>query len=198
MKGASALWGSGVQCYDRFKKPVFALLFLAFAVCANAQQYRWVDDNGRVEYTDTPPPADAKSIQKKNLNAGPAGAPVQPYALQVALQRAPIKLYSTPDCGPSCADARKLLNQRGIPFTEISITDSTQLEEFKKVSGGTTVPVMLVGASVQRGFQAESYNSILDAAGYPAAGSLKPRDQAAPKPPAEPKTAAAEPQKAQK
>ena len=45
-----------------------------------AQQYRWVDEKGRVHYTDTPPPPSAKSTQKKNLKGNAVGQ--QPnYAL---------------------------------------------------------------------------------------------------------------------
>jgi len=40
---------------------------------ASAQQYRWVDEKGRVHYSDTPPPASAKSSEKKNLKGSELG-----------------------------------------------------------------------------------------------------------------------------
>lgn len=49
-------------------------LLLAFASGAAAQLYRWVDKDGRVRYTDTPPPA---GVQARTLQA-PASAPVSP------------------------------------------------------------------------------------------------------------------------
>lgn len=165
-----------------------ASLLAVFALAAHAQQYRWVDDKGRVQYTDTPPPAQARNVQKKNLTAGPPASDGQPYALQVAVRNAPVKFYSTPDCGPNCDEGRRLLNRRGIPFAEISITEAAQIEELKRVSGGTSVPVMLVGSSLQKGYQEQAFHSLLDSAGYPAPGALRPRNQAAPapKPAAEP------------
>jgi glutaredoxin len=156
------------------------VLLMSLALVAHAQQYRWIDQNGRVQYTDTPPPPEAKGVQKKNLSAGPARTVEHPYALQVALKKAPVKLYSTQECGQPCMEARKLLNGRGIPFNEILISEPAQIEELKKISGGTTVPVMVVGASTQQGFQEQSYHRTLDAAGYPPAGSLKPRNQGVP------------------
>ena len=42
----------------------FLLVLLTLAGLAHAQQYRWVDKNGRVQYTDTPPPASAKDVRK--------------------------------------------------------------------------------------------------------------------------------------
>ena len=53
-----------------------ALLFavsLAFAAAATAQQYKWVDKDGKVLYGDTPPPG----VQATPLKP-PAGAPAAP------------------------------------------------------------------------------------------------------------------------
>jgi hypothetical protein len=50
-----------------------ALLFsvgMAFATAAMAQQYKWVDANGKVQYGDTPPPG----VQTTRLKPPPAGA----------------------------------------------------------------------------------------------------------------------------
>jgi glutaredoxin len=175
--------------YKRTVRTRFSALICAlFACClaagpASAQQYRWVDEKGRVQYSDTAPPPGARDVRKKNLSAGAAATPAEPYALQVARKNAPVKLYSSPDCGDWCNKARALLNQRGIPFAEISVSSEKQVEELKKVSGGDTVPTMLVGHSVQKGFAEDKYQQALDAAGYPQTGTLKPRNQVAPPPP---------------
>jgi hypothetical protein len=47
---------------------------LLYAAVASAQLYRWVDRDGRVHYTNTPPPAGVKS----RTLAAPASAPVAP------------------------------------------------------------------------------------------------------------------------
>jgi len=50
-----------------------ALLFsvgMAFATAAMAQQYKWMDANGKVHYGDTPPPG----VQATRLKPPPAGA----------------------------------------------------------------------------------------------------------------------------
>ena len=167
----------------KLNRALVACCLLAAVLNAHAQQYRWLDEKGRVQYTDTPPPPGAKGVQKKNLNAGPSAAPAEPFALQTARKNAPVKLYSTPDCGEWCEKARALLNQRGIPFSEVSVSAAAQMEDLKKVSGGDTVPILLVGSSVQKGFAEEAYQRALDSAGYPKAGSLRPRNQAAPPPP---------------
>lgn len=61
----------------------FAVMALALAAATVAAQvYKWVDKDGKVQYTDTPPPPTAAKGEAKKLNTGPAGAP--PAAKPVA------------------------------------------------------------------------------------------------------------------
>jgi hypothetical protein len=51
------------------------------------------------------------------------------------------------------------------------VADEKSLQELKKISGGTYVPVIWVGKRVHMGFDPETYDSILDGAGYPGGSS---------------------------
>jgi glutaredoxin len=167
-------------------KRAAVLLLIFFSISASAQQlYRWTDEKGRVHVTDTPPPPNAKSVQKKAASGGSASdaAPSsgnEPYALQLARKSNPVTLYSTPGC-EACGEARKLLNARGVPFREVSVDSEKDLEELKKTVGSNSVPSLVVGETVQKGFEETAYNRVLDDAGYPKAGILPPRKQAEPK-----------------
>lgn len=168
---------------------IFAVL-LGAACAASAQLYRWTDDKGRVHVTDTPPPASAKNVRKRAVDTAPAaqsGAD-QPYAVQLAAKNYPVTLYTAPDCAP-CGAARSLLNQRGVPFREISVTGEEASDQLRKAVGSLSVPSLVVGTSTQKGFEQGAYESMLDLAGYPRAGILPPRSQAEPQP-APPKPAA--------
>jgi glutaredoxin len=166
-----------------------ALIALASAACAvQAQElYRWTDTSGGVHVTDTPPPADARAMETVRGGvstgaggaAGSATAPV-PYELAIAMKDYPIVLYTTSNCQDACTRARGALNRRGAPFREVQVLDQRSGDELKRVSGGTDVPTLLVGKSVQRGFEQSAFDSLLDAARYPKAGVLPPRSQAAP------------------
>ncbi len=161
-----------------------AALLCAAAFGANAQQYRWTDDKGRVHFTSTPPPAGAKGVQKRGAAAPAAAAPdagAEPYLLQQARKDFPVTLYSAPGCEP-CEEARKLLNARGLPFKEVGVIEIPQIEELKKMFGEATVPIMTVGRTVQKGFEQSAYHGLLDSAGYPKTGELPPRKQEAPTP----------------
>jgi glutaredoxin len=154
----------------RFAIAVAAMLV---AATASAQMYRWVDKDGKVYYTDTPPPAAAKNVQKRATApaaaaAGDAG-PAAPYAIQQAAKNFPVVVYTAPNCGQPCADGKVLLAARGVPYREIAVGPDSGMstEELKKATGGDTVPVMMVGRSTTRGFEPEMWHSALDAGGYP-------------------------------
>jgi len=152
---------------------VLTALFL-LATSAQAQLYRWVDENGRVRYSDTPPPASAKSAERKRFgSAGSADDPGVPYATQRAMRDFPVSMYTAPDCGKLCADAKALLDKRGIPYREVIVSGNEAIEDLKKVSGKVQVPTLVVGADSVSGFATSAWNAALDRAGYPAASAYK-------------------------
>jgi glutaredoxin len=168
--------------------PVAAFL-LAVATGASAQAYKWIDKEGRVHYTQTPPPPDAKEVQRKTFRHGSMEASDLPYATRVASENFPVKLYTSQDCGPPCDLARALLVKRAVPFTEISVATQNQVDELKSLAGGGQVPTLLVGTQVQGGYLESSYNALLDSAGYPSSVAPLPIEalrkmQPAPKSPA--------------
>jgi glutaredoxin len=143
---------------------------------ASAQMYRWVDRDGRTHYTQTPPPPDAKSAQKKFLGAGGGDAAYGelPYATQTAARNYPVTLYTAPDCGAPCDQARALLVRRVVPFKEVSVRRQADIENLKALAGGTQVPYLVVGSQKQAGFLEDGYGALLDSAGYPASGPRLP------------------------
>jgi glutaredoxin len=162
-------------------KPTFAaavVLALASAA-AIAQTYRWVDKDGRVHYTDTPPPPSAaRQVEKRSLHGSIIETSQLSYGLQQAVKTNPVTLYTYSGCKEACANARKLLEKRGVPYKEHSVDDPAKREELKRVSGGNNVPVLVVGKAVKQGYEESMYNVALDEAGYPKSSQLPPGQQA--------------------
>ena len=77
-----------------------AALFLAVAADASGQAYKWIDKEGRVHYTQTPPPPEARKVERKTFRNGPTEAADLPYATREASRYFPVTLYVSPDCGP--------------------------------------------------------------------------------------------------
>ena len=148
------------------------------ASSALAQLYRWTDEKGRMHVTDTPPPSTARDVQKKAA-ASTSPATQIPYELSQALKDFPVMLFSAPNCQEFCAQARELLNKRGVPFKEIQVFDEQTNEQLKR-AGASLVPALVVGRSVQEGFDPQAYDALLDSARYPKPGVLPARAQAAP------------------
>ncbi len=156
--------------------PLAAAAFLASG--AWAQVYRWIDPEGKVHYSQTPPPAGARNVQKKAFSGNDATvASDLPYATQQASRNFPVTLRTAPDCGSPCEQARAALVRRGVPFREISVVTQDDLEELKKLSGASQLPHLTVGRQMQSGFLDSLYNDLLDTAGYPATGPQLPIDK---------------------
>jgi hypothetical protein len=154
---------------------LIAFSLLAFALAAFAQIYRWTDESGKVHYTDTPPPSKAKNVQKK-ASARPAGvgaasAAQQSYALQQAVKNFPVIVYTSKECGDPCGKGIDHLKKRGVPFTEKVVASQDEIDGLIKVAGAARVPVMVVGVTMQKGYEEQSWNDALDTAGYPRTGA---------------------------
>jgi len=164
------------------------LCLLALSVAATAADaqslYRWVDKNGKVTYSDQPPPSEIKKVDKPRLNNSSIETSGLSYEAQQASRDFPVTLFTSPDCAADCDNARALLRKRGIPFSESSIVTPENAAAFRKrfASDKVFVPSMTVGSQKQQGFEEEAWNGLLDSAGYPR--TAIPGSSAAPRTPA--------------
>ena len=153
---------------------------LFFAACFSAThalaQYKYTGPDGRVIYSDTPPPASVKGVQKTAIVPAAAstdGASNLPYALQQASRTSPVTIFTAPGC-TACDAGRAFLTKRGIPFTERTIKSNEDVQALTKITGATSIPVLTVGPNKQTGFEAGAWGETLDIAGYPQTSQLPP------------------------
>jgi hypothetical protein len=148
-------------------KPWMLLMMLILSVAlAQAETYKWVDADGKIHYSDQPPPPGARKSERKQLGDKP-GDVAMPYVLQQAMKNFPVTLFVY-DCGDGCSRARAFLVKRGVPHTIKDPMEPGMREELKKATGGDeVVPVVQVGRRVLRGFEEGQWNAALDDAGYP-------------------------------
>jgi glutaredoxin len=163
-----------------------ALLGLAGAGAAMAQ-FKVVGPDGKVTYTDRPqavPGAQVQPLRRDGSPAGPAAAvPATaslPAELRPVVARFPVMLYTSADC-PPCEAGRKLLQQRGVPFSEHQVGSDDDIAALQRLTAGRTVPALTVGGQALRGFQEADWQGTLDLAGYPRESRL-PRNYQAPAP----------------
>ncbi|WP_230411233.1 glutaredoxin family protein [Collimonas humicola] len=146
----------------------FFLLMLAAS--AQAQLYKSTGPDGKVTYSDTPP-ASGNVVQKKI--AGGAGDDTDglPYELAQAVKNHAVTLYSSDKCIP-CDDGRKMLKERGIPFSEKTVKTNEDIAALRKVANDNQLPVLMIGRDKQSGFSGASWGAALTAAGYPETSRL--------------------------
>jgi glutaredoxin len=144
---------------------ILAAAFVFFVPLAAAQKlYKWVGPDGSVSYHDKPPPPGSPyKVEEKTLSGG---RPATEAADRRAAPRPPVVLYTVPKCS-SCDSARAHLQRRQVPFTEKNVESDRQAqEELRSKSGALSVPTILVGDKVMRGYLESLLDGELDAAGY--------------------------------
>jgi len=158
---------------------VTSLLALAtlgsFAVQAQPV-YRIVGPDGRVTFSDRPPPEGAQRSQRGGgfetaAPGGASGGSALPFELRNVASRYPVTIYTGANCAP-CSSGRSLLASRGIPFSERTISTQEDIDALQRLSGGGTLPFLTIGGQQLRGYSEIAWTQFLDAAGYPKTSQL--------------------------
>ena len=144
------------------------------AVSAQAQTaYRWIGRDGQVNYSDQPPPPDAKDPSQAPLGAPnlvDTGGPS--YSEKRAARIFPVILYTGADCVAECQLARDYLKRRGVPYREQLVKSVADAAALEQATGSKVlmVPTILVGKTARQGFEAGAWDQLLESAGYPLQG----------------------------
>lgn len=153
---------------------------------AHAQVYKWVDANGKVTFSDTPPPTDAATrVETKNYGSSGSDTSTLPFELAKAVRSMPVTLYTTTNC-PPCEDGKNYLKQSGIPFVEKTVTTDADVRKITALTGNTQMPVATVGPTKLIGYNSGDWRNALSLAGYPETNMLPSDYQFAPAQPAAP------------
>jgi len=151
------------------------LIVLIAASSAQADFYKWEDEDGNIHITDYPPPSkSAKKIKvhetDSNADRTPAAssqkaAPASraSSAIDRPKQKAAheVTLYTTSWC-PYCKKAKAFFDARGIPYTEYDVEkDSAAAQRKKELSGAGGVPFAIVNGESISGFSPARYEAAL-------------------------------------
>ena len=151
-------------------------LFAAMLLLAGAAQsqtiYRIVGADGRITFSDKPP---AETEKATELDSGgrpvAAGTASLPAELRQVAGKYPVSLYTSTGCLP-CNQGRDLLTNRGIPFTEKTVSTPEDSAALQRISGDNSLPLLSIGAQQIKGFSDSEWSQFLDAAAYPKTSAL--------------------------
>jgi glutaredoxin len=162
--------------------PAWPPLALAAALLLAAPtlqaQFKVIGPDGKVTYSDrAPAQADGRVSALGARASSLAPEPDLPFELRQVATKYPVTLYTNNGACEPCSQARQLLKQRGIPFSERQAASTEDIDALEKISGGREAPTLTVGTQVLRGFASDSWTQYLDAAGYPRESRLPPSYQ---------------------
>jgi glutaredoxin len=154
-----------------------AALALAVLACSAGAQsvYRIVGPDGKVTFSDQPPPA-ASGAKASTAGVTPLagtalGDSSLPFELRQVSSRYPVTLYTGADCSP-CGTGRAYLASRGVPFTEKTVTTNEDIAALQRMTGGVSLPFLTIGGQQIKGYSETEWAEFLNAAGYPRASKL--------------------------
>jgi len=156
-----------------------ALMLLASTLAPQrlqAQQvFRIVGPDGKVTFSDRPPPASFNGATVSEGNARSSGVAVAttslPFELRQLALKYPVVLYTSQNCAP-CAAGRSLLTSRGVPFSEKTVSTAADSEALQRLSGEASLPFLTIGGQQLKGFSDAEWTQFLNAAGYPKTSAL--------------------------
>jgi glutaredoxin len=118
------------------------------------------------------------SVSVTGTDSAPESMPVSPSAPP------PVTVYSATWCG-WCRKTKAWLNARGVPFRTIEVDTlppeeaRTAREEMIRLAGRTSLPLVVIGRDVIRGYSEAEMTRLLRPAGTPAGGQA-PRSRPSP------------------
>jgi glutaredoxin len=156
-------------------KRLFLLLGLLLPLgLADADIYKWTDENGRVYFSDTPRAAgNSKPVELGRINTYDAPSKIfidktlaRPTGVPGANgKRARVTVYSTTWCGV-CVKAKNWLKVNGIRFQEYDVEQSNKGKRDYQKLNGRGVPIILVGQQRMNGFSPSRMRQMLENGGY--------------------------------
>jgi len=147
---------------------------LASPLLQAQQVFRIVGPDGKVTFSDRPPPPSASNAKISETSASAAGSEVSaglPYELRQVSLKYPVVLYTADNCAP-CGAGRSLLTSRGIPFSEKTVSTAEDSQALQRISGETSLPFLTIGSQQLKGFSDAEWTQFLNAAGYPKSSVL--------------------------
>lgn len=154
-------------------KNIIQVTFLCFSlvvvqVHAFAEIYRWVDDRGRIQFSDQPPiskKAETLDLPEISTYQGVTVSEVEDYKefsparYKELTKRKRVTLYSAEWCG-MCKKAKKHFKSKKIRFKEYDIDKSKKARKAFDKMKATGIPVILIGKTRMNGFNKAQFDKI--------------------------------------
>ncbi len=122
-----------------------------------AEIYKWVDEEGKVHFSDQPP--SEANVERLELRINTYANPEVTDVAQEFGTDKKVTMYGASWCAV-CTKARKYFRAKGIAFVEYDIEKSRKGKRDFKRLGGKGVPIILVGGKRLNGFSQGTFEKL--------------------------------------
>jgi len=138
------------------KKNIWILLLsFSLPLFVYAEVYQWVDDKGKVHFSDQKPVATQAEKLDLEINTY-SNVTIENSDKDVGQK---VVMYSTAWCG-YCKKARSYFQKNNIAFVDYDIENNVKAKKRYDKLGVTGVPVILVGKKRMSGFSAQRFEQL--------------------------------------
>ena len=130
---------------------------LCFSSLSTAGIYKWVDENGKVHFSDKKPVSQGVEEVDVRVNTYESVS----YDTSLFDVGKQVVMYSASWCG-YCKQARQYFKKNGIRYTEHDIEKNRFARKKYDELGATGVPVILVGKKRMNGFSEAGFRRIYE------------------------------------
>lgn len=147
-------------------RPLLLLVLFLAPLASSAGMFKWVDANGQMHYSDSPPDDVAEpttdDVHVSSIS-GPATITTAPTARNAKASKekdGKVRIYTAAWCG-YCKRAKAHLNSKHVPYEEVDVETTTQGRAAFSDLNGKGVPVIIVGPHRMDGFDPVSLDAML-------------------------------------
>jgi glutaredoxin len=144
------------------------ILLIMLGVLSNtaaAEIYKWVDANGTMHFSSSPPDKGKVETVNVQVNSFSSASSKNKFKFDPGLitkskgSSKDVVMYSASWCG-YCKQARRYFKQNNIAFNEYDVEKSSKGKRDYKKLGGNGVPLILVGNKRMSGFSAAGFERL--------------------------------------
>ncbi|MGV6826209.1 MAG: glutaredoxin domain-containing protein [bacterium] len=141
-------------------KILVCLMILVSSIAAASEIYRWVDEQGKVQFGDRPPSGAGEQAVDLRINTYAKPEIQIPPSNRPSVRRnKKVVMYSAEWCGV-CKQARRYFTEQRIRFAEYDVEKSQKGQEDYRALRARGVPVILVGKSRLNGFTPQYFEQL--------------------------------------
>jgi glutaredoxin len=134
---------------------ILGICSLSIGLSAQAQLYKWVDEKGRVHYSDQK----QDGVQLQDVKGTVNSYEAVTYDESLFTHADKVVIYTRPTCG-YCNKAKAFFARNGIQYKEYKVESSSLAKKKYARLNATGVPVIFVGKKRMNGFSASQFEKM--------------------------------------